>query len=75
MHKYGMKLGTYLHSKTGNRYNVLMVARHSETGEELVIYQSLKVNNIYARPRDSFEEVVETRDKLVPRFTYDEQTK
>ncbi len=68
-----IKLGIYKHSKTGNLYEVLAVAKHSETLEDLVVYMSLydKPNSkTWVRPLEMFLDVVEIDGKKVPRFQF-----
>jgi hypothetical protein len=58
----------YRHFK-GNEYLVLYIAKHSETEEELVIYQALYgERGIWARPVAMFEESVEFEGNIVERF-------
>ena len=60
--------GVYEHYK-GNRYEVLMVARHSETEEEFVVYRQLYGNGgVWVRPLAMFLESVEVGGRVVPRF-------
>ena len=60
--------GRYRHYK-GNDYEVLGVARHSETGEELVVYRPLYgERGLWVRPRTMFEETVTVDGKRQPRF-------
>lgn len=63
-----VQLGRYRHYK-GNEYEVIGFAKHSETGEKLVIYISLyEDNQVWARPYNMFIETVEVGGKQVPRF-------
>lgn len=65
-----IKLGEYEHYK-GKRYKVIGVARHSETLEELVVYQALYgENGLWVRPLEMFFENVEINGKQTPRFKY-----
>ena len=59
--------GLYRHYK-GKTYQVMGVARHSETLEELVVYKDDK--NLWVRPKQMFEEKVTVDGKKVPRFKY-----
>ena len=58
----------YRHFK-GNEYLVLYLAKHSETLEDLVVYQALYgERGIWVRPLTMFLEQVEVEGKLVNRF-------
>jgi hypothetical protein len=60
--------GRYRHYK-GQEYEVLGVARHSETEEELVVYRALYGEfGLWVRPLDMFEAQVDLDGRLVPRF-------
>ncbi|OXM67793.1 DUF1653 domain-containing protein [Amycolatopsis vastitatis] len=60
--------GRHVHYK-GGEYEVLGVARHSETEEELVVYRALYGEmGLWVRPVAMFTETVETAGGPVPRF-------
>ena len=68
-----MKLGIYQHFRTRNFYKVIGVAKHSETLEELVVYETLYDNpegKLWVRPKKMFLEDVEVNGQKVPRFTF-----
>lgn len=61
--------GRYRHFK-GGVYDVIGFAKHSETEEMLVIYQSVESpENVWARPYDMFAQTVEQNGEKVKRFT------
>ena len=61
--------GVYEHYK-GKQYHVLGVAHHSETMEELVVYEALyeTAMKLWVRPLTMFLEEVIVDGKKVPRF-------
>lgn len=64
--------GIYRHYK-GKEYKVLGTARHSETLEELVVYETLYENDLsklWVRPLSMFTEMIEVNGQQVPRFQH-----
>lgn len=60
--------GRYRHYK-GNFYEVIGIARHSETEEELVVYRKLYGDHsLWVRPLGMFRENVLVAGCSVPRF-------
>lgn len=67
-----IKIGIYEHYK-GKKYRVLGIARHSETMEKLVIYETLYKNaasKLWVRPLENFLEEAEVGGKKIPRFKF-----
>ena len=63
-----IRLGRYRHYK-GKEYEVIGVARHSETLEEMVVYRALYgERGLWVRPRGMFCEEVEVGGRKMPRF-------
>jgi hypothetical protein len=63
-----VQTGNYRHFK-GGLYEVLGVARHSETEEELVVYKNHQ-GHLWVRPKAMFLETVTHHGREVPRFAY-----
>ena len=71
--QYNIKPGRYRHFK-GNEYEVLGMAHHSETEEELVGYRTLYGDHdLWVRPAAMWCETVERDGKVQPRFAYIEE--
>ncbi len=70
-----IKLGKYQHFK-GKFYEVVGIARHSETLEEMVVYKALYESKefgkdaLWVRPKKMFLETTTLDGKEVPRFKY-----
>ena len=65
-----IKIGRYRHFK-GNEYEVLYLAKHSETLEDMVVYRALYgAQGIWVRPAGMWNELVERDGKTFRRFTY-----
>jgi hypothetical protein len=65
-----LELGIYKHYK-GNLYEVIAVARHSETLEKLVVYKATyqkEGENLWVRPLNMFLENVLVDGKIKKRF-------
>ena len=64
-----LKAGIYQHYK-GAQYQVLGVAKHSETEEQLVVYKALYGDfGLWVRPLSMFIERVEIHGESISRFS------
>ncbi len=57
----------YRHYK-GTLYRVLCFATHTETEEQLVVYQAVESGKTFCRPVGMFDENMDTPDYQGPRF-------
>ena len=65
-----IKIGKYRHFK-GNEYEVLYLAKHSETLEDMVVYRALYGEyGIWVRPASMWNEEVVKDGKTYKRFEY-----
>lgn len=65
-----IKLGKYRHFK-GNEYEVIGIAKHSETLEETVVYKALYgENELWVRPASMWNEEITRDGKTFKRFQY-----
>ena len=62
-------MGEYYRHFKGNVYRVLHIAKHSETLEEMVVYQAMYgERGIWVRPKVMFEEIIERDGRTFRRF-------
>ena len=62
--------GKYRHFK-GNEYELIGMAKHSETLELMVVYRALYGNRgLWVRPAHMWQEIVDRPEYKGPRFTY-----
>ena len=65
-----IKLGKYRHFK-GGEYEVIALAKHSETQEEMVVYRALYgERQVWVRPASMWNERIEKDGETFSRFTY-----
>ena len=60
--------GRYRHFK-GNEFEVIGIARHSETEEPMVVYKALYgEGGVWVRPAEMWNEIIERNGKTFRRF-------
>ena len=65
-----IKLGKYRHFK-GMEYEVIALAKHSESQEDLVVYRALYgEGQVWVRPASMWNETIERDGKTYKRFTF-----
>lgn len=65
-----LKFGKYRHFK-GNEYEVIGIAKDSETLKEMVVYRALYgEKELWVREKQMFLETIERDGKIQKRFTY-----
>lgn len=65
-----IRTGKYRHFK-GNEYEVIAVAKHSETQEEMVVYRALYGDGqVWVRPASMWNDTVERDGQTYKRFVF-----
>ena len=65
-----LRPGIYRHYK-GNEYELIDIALHSETLEEMVVYRALYgERGLWVRPAAMWDEQIERDGQVMRRFTY-----
>ena len=74
MNRQDIKLGKYRHFK-GKEYEVIGLAKHTETLEEMVVYKEMYGEGmLWVRPASMFTDLKQIDGQLVPRFVLLQET-
>lgn len=57
------EIGRFYEHYKGGKYEVISMAKHTETDEDLVVYKSIHFGSVYARPLSQWFEKVFIRGK------------
>lgn len=60
----------YRHYK-GGLYEFITIAKHSESGEELVIYKSVHYGTVYARPLSMWYDKIEQKEGVYQEYRFE----
>lgn len=62
-----MKAGEIYKHYKGNKYQIIALAKHSETCEDMVVYQNVEHKDIWVRPKNMWNDIVD--DNGTKRFS------
>lgn len=62
-----IKIGNKYRHYKGNIYKIIAFAKHSETIEDMIVYQSIENGDIWVRPKYMWNEIIDNKGTL--RFT------
>lgn len=57
----------YKHYK-GNYYKIIAFAKHSETLEDMIVYQSTETDAVWVRPKSMWNDIIDKENNIL-RFT------
>ena len=64
-----IKAGNIYRHYKGNVYKIIALAKHSETEEDMVVYQNIIKQDTWVRPKSMWNEEVNINGQKVLRFT------
>ena len=54
-----MKIGEIYKHYKGNIYQIIAFAKHSETCEDMIVYQNIEHKDIWVRPKHMWDETID----------------